>query len=96
MALTSKIPFVSVPVLSKTTYFVLAKVSIKLEPLIKIPLRLAPPNPAKKLKGTLTTKAHGQLIIKNINDLYIQLLQLGSILANIQNKGGIIAKARAL
>ena len=38
-----------------------------IEPLMRIPSRLAPPMPAKKLSGMLITSAHGQLTTKNVS-----------------------------
>ena len=64
---TSKTPSVSVPVLSNTTVFVFESVSRKFEPLTRIPCLLAPPIPAKKLSGMLTTRAHGQLMTRNVS-----------------------------
>ena len=53
--------------MSKTTVRTFARVSIKLEPLIRIPLLLAPPIPPKKVSGILTTIAQGQLMTRNVS-----------------------------
>ena len=66
MVLTSKTPSVRVPVLSNTTCFTLARVSTMLAPLMRMPLRLAPPIPAKKLRGILITRAQGQLMTRKV------------------------------
>ena len=41
---------------------------------MRIPLLLAAPNPPKNPRGTLRTKAHGQLMTKNIKALEIHSL----------------------
>ena len=66
MPSTSKTPWVRVPVLSKTTQSVLERASRKLEPFTNMPARLAPPMPAKKLRGMLITRAQGQLITRKV------------------------------
>ena len=95
MEVTLKIPSVSVPVLSKTTVSVLAKASIKFEPLIRIPSLLAPPIPAKKVRGMLITKAQGQLITRKVRERYSQTVHWGSFLKMICSRGGHRKRARA-
>lgn len=69
----SKIPSVSVPVLSKTTVPKFASFSIQLLPLISIPIFDAAPIPEKKLNGIDITNAHGHDTTKNDSALYSQV-----------------------
>ena len=80
----------TVPVLSKTTVSTLAKVSIKLLPLIRIPSFAAPPIPPKNPRGTDITRAQGQEITKKVHALIIHSRNPGPIPA----RGGIIARTR--
>ena len=64
---------------------------------MRIPSLLAPPIPAKKLKGTLMTRAHGQLITRNKRARYIHTCHSIAIpSANLLISGGKIASANAL
>ena len=67
MAVTSKLPWVRVPVLSNTTVSTWASVSTKLPPLMRMPLADAPPMPPKKLSGTEITSAQGQDTTRKIS-----------------------------
>ena len=67
----ARLPFVSVPVLSKTTVFTSVRSSRILPPLIRMPQADAPPIPPKKASGTETTSAHGQEMTRKISALRI-------------------------
>ncbi len=64
---TAKLPFVIVPVLSMTTAEILFKASIDMPPLKRIPFLDPAPMPEKKARGTLNTRAQGQLITRKVN-----------------------------
>ena len=68
---TEKVPFVSVPVLSKTTFSALESISRYVPPFISIPFFDAPPIPPKNASGTEITSAQGQDTTRNDNALYI-------------------------
>ena len=62
-----------------------------------MPSLLAPPIPAKKLRGTLITKAQGQLITRKVSALYTHTSKSGArFKKNILTSGGIRASASAL
>ena len=68
-----------------------------MEPFTKIPSWLAPPIPAKKLRGMLTTRAQGQLMTRNVRALYTQVPQVKPVLRmSPEISGGSTASARAL
>ena len=69
---TEKSPSVTVPVLSITTAFISASASRETPPLNNIPCFEPAPIPEKKASGTLRTRAHGQLITRNVSAVYIQ------------------------
>ena len=70
---------VNVPVLSKTTSLTLANFSMKLLPLINIPLFEANPIPAKKVNGIDITNAQGQEITRKVSALLNQTRKLKSL-----------------
>ena len=90
MAFTVKLPFVSVPVLSNTTVSTPASVSRSFAPLIRIPLRDAPPIPPKNDSGTETTRAQGQETIRNIRARFIHSLH-----SPLKSRGGTSASRTA-
>ena len=93
---TSKTPWVRVPVLSKTTYRVLERVSRKLEPLTSTPSFEAPPMPAKKDSGIEITSAQGQLMTRKVSARYTQVPQsAGTLRINCRTSGGSTASASA-
>ena len=59
-------PLVMVPVLSTTTDLILDRASMDCPPLKRMPFLLPAPMPAKKARGTLSTRAQGQLITRNV------------------------------
>ena len=67
-----------------------------MEPLIRMPSWLAPPIPAKKLRGMLTTSAHGQLVTRNVSARYTHCSHWPSMPPTSRITGGIIASASAL
>ena len=66
MAVTSGLPRVKVPVLSKTKAFNFERFSITSPPLIKIPFLAPFPIPATIETGAEITKAPGHAITKNV------------------------------
>ena len=56
---------------------------------MRIPFREAPPIPPKNVRGTLMTRAQGQLTTRNIKALYNQVAKLPP------KSVGITARARA-
>ena len=75
---TSKTPFVRVPVLSKTTVSALARESINEEPLTSTPFLEAAPIPPKKARGTETTSAHGHDTIRKVRALNSQVAKFAT------------------
>ena len=72
ICVTAKRPCVRVPVLSKTTISAFESASRLLLPFIRMPQRLAPPMPPKKLRGTEMTSAQGQLTTRKLSARYPQ------------------------
>ena len=75
ISVTEKLPFVSVPVLSNAIALTFPRASIAFPPLNSIPSFEAAPIPEKYARGTLSTRAHGQLITRKVSAEYIHLLQ---------------------
>ena len=63
---------------------------------MRTPSLLAPPMPAKKLKGMLTTSAHGQLVTRNVKALYIHCSHSDVRPITSRTTGGRTASASAL
>ena len=63
---TTKFPLVMVPVLSMTTTFTFFKASRAIPPLKRIPFLDPAPMPEKKDRGTLKTRAQGQLMTRKV------------------------------
>ena len=71
----TKLPSVRVPVLSIITAFTLRMASREIPPLNRMP-RLEPaPIPEKNARGTLKTRAQGQLITRKVSAVYTQWFQ---------------------
>ena len=98
---TAKLPWVRVPVLSKTTVSTLARSSKWLPPFTRMPHLEAPPMPPKKLSGTEMTSAQGQEMTRKISARWNQSSQVvptrkpGSTGENQRIKDGIRKRARA-
>ena len=60
MSVTSGLPFVSVPVLSKTMVLTLQAISNGSPPLIRMPFSAALPVPTIRAVGVANPSAHGQ------------------------------------
>ena len=63
---SSKLPSVIVPVLSITTALSFPSASMETPPLKRIPFFEPAPIPEKNARGTLSTRAQGQLITRNV------------------------------
>ena len=63
---------------------------------MRTPALLAPPIPAKKLRGILITSAQGQLMTRNVRALYIHVSQsAGRFINPIRTRGGKSARVTA-
>ena len=62
---------------------------------MRMPSWLAPPRPAKKLRGMLITRAQGQLTTRKDRARYSQVPQSPSSPVSRRNTGGSTARARA-
>ena len=64
---------------------------------MRMPRLLAPPKPAKKLKGTLMTTAQGQEMTRKVQALRSQSRQTPVMSAPVRsrNRGGSTARAKA-
>ena len=94
MSSTANTPFVSVPVLSKTTVSILDKTSIYPAPFMRIPSLDAPPIPPKKDRGTDTTSAQGHDTTRNTQALVSQIFQTSQSPIPMNN-GGTTARITA-
>ena len=63
--------------------------------MISTPALLAPPMPAKKLSGMLTTSAQGQEMTRNVSARYIQFAHAAGLPAIRLMTGGKTASASA-
>ena len=64
-------------------------------PFMSMPSCPAPPRPAKKLRGILTTSAHGQLMTRKMSALYIHVPHRGALPAARFTRGGRTARHKA-